>query len=408
MSASGSGSRSILIFPWLRAGADVTIGPVTFTSLRALLPPEHQPLMAIFKYGNGRPIGDCMACEIAVESEVSTGVVVGVQFVVLRDPDAYADVLETYVLTVPPTADARVLIGTRLGGISSDLSSAEIRCRWPFDPRVWRVNRQDVEVAEHIATWATSRDPACLRLFRAAQLYVRSRLYDLSWQERMLLNAMAAEALLDLPDRHVHHEFKARFAALFGGAESVAEWADAAYGVRSQIAHGAADTDALRIFRPRSPVIPGGRRPTTVEPAGLHDEIMTLAIRNGILLRVLDLRPETVDVKRVKYLLITELLSSLYSPRTLVDWICSQSTDRLIRDGKSYAELQHMVGLLPDRPAIRPSGTAVGEWLGALRGKLQHVDKRDRTGRQPYTAVVRQALSQAVERVAVWQKLIGA
>lgn len=407
MSSAGPTSRSILIFPWLRATANVAIGGVTFTSLRALLPPGHESLVAIFKYGSGRPIADCVACEIPVGSGTSTGAVVGVQFVVLRDPEMYLDVLDTYMLTVPPASDTRVLIGTRLGGISSDLSAAEIRCRWPFDPRTWRVDPQDVEVAERIATWATSSDPARLRLFRAAQLYVRSRLYDLSWQERMLLNAMAAEALLDLPECHVRHEFKARFTALFDGTDSVAEWAYAAYGVRSQIAHGAADTEALRLFTPTGPITLGGKRPTAVEPAGYHDEIMALATRNGILLRILELLPGTMDVKTAKHLLTTELVGSLFSPRTLVDWICSQGTDRLIGDAKSCVELQHVIGLLPDRPRIRPSPTAVGEWLGALRNKLQHVDKRDRSGRKPYTAVVRQTLSQAVERVQVWQQFIG-
>ncbi len=399
-------SRKVLLFPWVRGTAELAIAGTTLLSARKVLPAEHLPVLGVFKDTRGTAIPDCFAAPLAEgqDEDSIAGLSAAFQFVALYDPELYADILTPYVLTLPDVPSSSAVLDTAIGRIGGNVSNLEVRCPWPLRPATVNTGGYEAGIARVIADWWTSASPEYRRLFRAAQLYIRSRQLGVTWEERLLLNAAAAEALLNLPDEHIHDAFTRGFCALFAGHPSVADWADNAYTVRSSIAHGAPDVVNLRSYRPTSPVVSGSSR-LPAEAVGWHDVIADAAVRNGILLKIHGLLSDAGDRATVNVILVTSLISKLYHPRVLIHWLCTQGVDRIAQHGAAFAEFMSVSSLLPEIPGVTLAESDIATWKALITERLAHVDKRDGGNRHPFTQNIRHVLRDVHERVCLWEQL---
>ena len=404
-----TGERRVLLFPYVRTPRPFPVGRIVCTSARDILG-AHAALVDVFTEYRGCPVGDCLGAELPPDHtpQETIAAAAAIQFLALRHPDVRSDPLAHYVVPIrrDNVAD-QVLIETSIGTIAGARAAMRVPCPWPHGLVGLNLERIDVSTADTISNCGTSSDPARLRLFRAIQVFIRASAANLTWEERLLFQVMAAEALLDVPDAHNHREFRDRFGALFGGSRAVAEWADAAYGVRSSIVHGQASIEALRLYQSTTPADLGSADPAPPRAAGYHDVIAGIAVQNGILKALLDLGgvAHSVDMDTVRYILRQGVESRTISTETLVEWLVGQGTEPILTRPDRFARLQYVAALLPDRPNLPVPAGQVHEWKDKLRARLERIGMMDRGYRFADGAVA--TYRRVIEHLDLWEALSG-
>lgn len=401
------------IFPFIRSSGAMIIDGIQFISASSALCATHKEYLGPFHADNhGNPVTDAMTCTVADDDREIDRVEraeTALRFALLRSPSMFLEHTIGYWIYPGTGSSSTWLVRTRAGGIAGPADRLQITPPWPLRQETVHLGNLDHRYLPALAECGCPQSsPAERRLYRAVQLFARSRGLALTWEEQVVLLAMASEAFLNVSDQDVHRDFVERFRTLFG-SWAVRHWADAFYDLRSQIVHGEIVTDgdhrhhSRAPFATRDPSKAVARKVAAKQPVDYHETVARKVVESGIYLTLDSMvaARSTLDDRVVRTIFLRQAIQAVTSPEAVMRRILRIQPKHLVSPSKDVLNaLAFAVESLPDAPPDWLDRGTVTSWIQSVDSVLSH-----RASRNAGEGWCYQTLNEIGCRLQQWQAL---